>query len=89
MVQEMRLESLLWLWQYFEMKGNLKMLRETRWNIGVQNVPLSLSSKLEFSQISQRKTRDGISTINMYLVRKQNKENNYKENIFLGGDKVI
>jgi hypothetical protein len=82
MVQEMRLESLLWLWQYFEMKVNLKMLRETRWNIGVQNVLLSLSSKVEFSQINQRKTRDGIIAINMYYVRKQNKENNYKANIF-------
>ena len=74
LAQEMRLEPLLWLWQNFEMKGNLKMLRETRWNIGVQNVPLSLSSKVEFSQISKRKTRDGIGTINMYFVGKQKKE---------------
>jgi hypothetical protein len=29
-----------------------------------------------------KKTRNGLSTKNMHLVRKQNKENSYKENIF-------
>jgi hypothetical protein len=39
----------------FEKKVNLKMLRETRWSIGVQNALLFLQSKVGFLMFKNKK----------------------------------
>jgi hypothetical protein len=68
----------------FEMKGNLKMLRETMWNRS-SKCPTYLIKQGRFSQngaCAKRMARNGIDTITCILLKRKNRINIFIESIF-------